>query len=204
MTAPSTEPTTIPADPAGATPPNPAPTPPADPAQPLAEPLGDAGKKALQAERDARRALEQQLKDLKPLVDFVSQVRGGQAVPDSQKTEAEQLSTRIAELEKAAADERQARIRLEVAAEKGLTPDQAARLQGATREELAADADSLKALFPTAAPAPGTPAPDPSQGARGAASADLEALIAKAQADGNVREVLRLKARQLAAIKPTQ
>ncbi|WP_435613295.1 hypothetical protein [Streptomyces sp. bgisy159] len=36
---------------------------------------------------------------------------------------------------------------LEVAADKGLTPAQAARLQGSTKEELEADADALKALF---------------------------------------------------------
>ncbi|WDM16745.1 DUF4355 domain-containing protein [Streptomyces lavenduligriseus] len=36
---------------------------------------------------------------------------------------------------------------LEVAAEKGLTPAQAARLQGSTKEELEADADALLSLF---------------------------------------------------------
>lgn len=36
---------------------------------------------------------------------------------------------------------------LEVAADKGLTPAQAARLQGSTKEELEADADALKSLF---------------------------------------------------------
>ncbi|WP_405620216.1 hypothetical protein [Streptomyces sp. NBC_00076] len=38
---------------------------------------------------------------------------------------------------------------LEIAAGKGLTPAQAARLQGSTKEELEADADALKALFGT-------------------------------------------------------
>lgn len=37
--------------------------------------------------------------------------------------------------------------RTQVAAAKGLTPEQAARLQGSTKEELEADADALKALF---------------------------------------------------------
>jgi hypothetical protein len=36
---------------------------------------------------------------------------------------------------------------LEIASDKGLTAAQAARLQGATKEELEADADALKALF---------------------------------------------------------
>ncbi|OKI19671.1 hypothetical protein A6A07_07400 [Streptomyces sp. CB03911] len=53
---------------------------------------------------------------------------------------------------------------LEVAAEKHLTPAQAARLQGATRDELIADADALKADF---APAGGTPPAPLSGGNRG-------------------------------------
>jgi hypothetical protein len=36
---------------------------------------------------------------------------------------------------------------LEIASDKGLTPAQASRLQGSTKEELEADADALKALF---------------------------------------------------------
>ena len=54
--APTTEPT--PGDPA------PAPTPSAEPVE---QPLGPAGKKALDAEREARKALEKQLADLAPL-----------------------------------------------------------------------------------------------------------------------------------------
>ena len=46
------------------------------------------------------------------------------------------LNTRIAELELAD-------VRRDVAAEKGLTPAQAKRLQGDTREELEADADEI-------------------------------------------------------------
>ncbi|MEV0444006.1 DUF4355 domain-containing protein [Streptomyces spectabilis] len=38
---------------------------------------------------------------------------------------------------------------LEIAADKGLTPAQAVRLQGSTKEELEADADVLKTLFGT-------------------------------------------------------
>ncbi|MER7922187.1 DUF4355 domain-containing protein [Streptomyces sp. NPDC096057] len=41
---------------------------------------------------------------------------------------------------------------LEIAADKGLTPAQASRLQGSTKEELEADADALKALFGATAP----------------------------------------------------
>ncbi|MFI7096438.1 hypothetical protein [Streptomyces lydicus] len=44
-------------------------------------------------------------------------------------------------------------LRVRVAAEKGLTVEQAARLRGSTKEELEADADELKKLFAPAAPA---------------------------------------------------
>lgn len=52
---------------------------------------------------------------------------------------------------------------LEVALSKGLTNDQAARLQGSTKEELEADADKLTSLFG----APGTPPPPRAGGPRG-------------------------------------
>lgn len=82
-------------------------------------------------------------------------------------------------------------VRLEVAAAKGLTPAQAARLQGTTREELDADADQLKELFPTSA-TPGIPAPDPTQGSRGSTNA-LEAQLKAAQDKGDAKEAIRLK-----------
>lgn len=200
MTAPSTEPT-LSTEPDGATPP--APT--AEPTAPAKEDgLGEAGKKALQAERDARKALEKQLADLSPLADLVKRIRGGDGVPEQQKTEVDKLTERLAEVEKTATAERMARMRLEVAAEKGLTAAQAARLSGSSKEELAADADALLSLFPTSAATPGTLRPDRSQGARGGAVDTLDAQIAAAEAAGNTREVLALKARQLTSLKPTK
>lgn len=53
------------------------------------------------------------------------------------------LEERVAEIEKAARDSEQRAIRAEIANAKGLTPSQAKRLVGATREELEADADEL-------------------------------------------------------------
>lgn len=140
-----------------------------------------------------------QLGELKPLLDFVQQIRGGQAVPESQKTEADKLAARLAEVEKTASEERMLRLRLEVATEKGLTPAQAARLSGSSKEELAADADALLALFPTATP--GTPRPDPSQGARSAGPPDLDALIAEAESKGDTRTAIRLKVQKLTKSK---
>jgi hypothetical protein len=68
--------------------------------------------------------------------------------------------------------------RLEVAHNKGLTPAQAKRLVGSTRDELEADADEILKDFPVtpAAPVRGVPAPDPSQGAKGEARVRAKSL----------------------------
>ncbi|MEU4570840.1 hypothetical protein [Micromonospora sp. NPDC023956] len=87
---------------------------------------------------------------------------------DRDKTEAEKTAERLSEAEtKAAAAELRA-LRLEVAAEKGLTPAQAKRLVGSSREELEADADELLSTFPVAPTVTErkVPKPDPSQGSR--------------------------------------
>lgn len=62
---------------------------------------------------------------------------------DSQKSETERNLGRITALEKENAELKQAQLRTDVAAAKGLTPKQAARLRGTTREELEADADDF-------------------------------------------------------------
>jgi hypothetical protein len=108
---------------------------------------------------------------------------------------------RIAKYEQDLAAERDARWRAEVAAEKGLSTQQAARLRGATREELVADADELVALFPTAPAGPRNPAPDPSQGARGGQPGpDLQAQIAAAKARGDIKTAIALERSKLSAI----
>lgn len=86
-------------------------------------------------------------------------------------TEAERVQAEKAAAEAAAATakaeaeaaQRRALL-LEVAFDKGLTPAQASRLQGSTKEELEADADSLKELFGAAAPQGGTPRPPTGSG----------------------------------------
>lgn len=145
-----------PADPANP----PAGDPPADPANPPADPkpaddpLGDAGKKALAAERDARKAAEKELKKYRD---------AEAAKADADKSEAEKRAA----AEQRAVDAELRATRLEVAHEKGLTPAQAKRLVGATREELQTDADEVLKDFPTAPAKQAPPKPDPSQGARG-------------------------------------
>jgi hypothetical protein len=127
--------------------------PPADPKLDN-DPLGDAGKKALAAERDARKAAEKELARYR-------KAEADQAEAD--KSEAEKRAA----AEQRAADAELRATRLEVAHEKGLTPAQAKRLVGATREELEADADEILRDFPVTPAAPKVPKPDPSQGPKG-------------------------------------
>ncbi|MFE7869754.1 hypothetical protein ACFUYE_05315 [Micromonospora humida] len=205
--APDPDPATgqPPADPGTGQPPapgavQPPATPPAgDPAKPGDAPLGPGGEKALREEREARKALEKQLAELAPLKQL-AEALGGKPTGDG-KTDLERLTERLTQHETELASERAARYRAEVAAAKGLTPQQAARLQGATREELEADADALLALFPAAPAGPRAPAPDPSQGARGTQPLDLEAQIAAAQKDGDVRKVIALQKQKLANVQ---
>jgi hypothetical protein len=193
----------LPANPPAPPAPTP-PTPPVPPADPAVDdkPLGPAGEKALAAEREARKALEKQVADLAPLAKL-AQALGGTPTGET-KTDLELLTDRLAAQEKSIADERSARWRAEVANEKGLTPQQAARLVGATRDELVADADALVALFPTAPGTPGTPRPDPSQGSRGGAGPDLDALIAEAQKAGDWTKVISLQNQKLATLVASQ
>lgn len=136
------------------------------PADPKPDDLGDAGKKALAAERDARKAAEKELAKYR---------KAEQDKADADKSEAEK---RTAAEARATAAELRA-TRLEVAAEKGLTPKQAQRLNGTTREELEADADEfLKDLPETAPTKAAAPKPDPSQGARGEAKTRPTSLAA--------------------------
>lgn len=74
-----------------------------------------------------------------------------QQFEDRDKTEAQRLTERAEAAEKRAAEIEGRALRLEVAAEKGLTPAQAKRLVGETREDLEADADDLLATFKPAA-----------------------------------------------------
>ncbi|HVM07203.1 MAG TPA: hypothetical protein VM345_01970 [Acidimicrobiales bacterium] len=115
--------------------------------------LGDAGKKALEAERKARREAEQRAKDFE---DRLKQIE------DKDKSEVEKLTAKVAEAEKRAADAEAKALRYEVAAEKGV---KARWLSGSTREELEAAADEYLADHPTAdggekKPTPSKPAED--------------------------------------------
>lgn len=99
--------------------------------------LGAAGKKALDAERRARRDAENALAAAeKELADL-------RADSDSTKSEMEKVLEKIAGLEKRAADAERAALVAEVAQAKKLPAAIAGRLTGSTKEELEADADEL-------------------------------------------------------------
>jgi hypothetical protein len=200
MTQPTPpEPTPTLGDPAP-TPPAPTPTPPAPPAPGPDDPLGPAGLKALQAERDRVKALETQLAALAPL-QKLAEAFGATAEPGSGKSDVDALRERFDAQERDLIAERTARWRAEIAAETGLSAQLAARLQGTTRDELLADAQALAALIPAAPPEQRGPAPDPSQGARGTGPADLDQQIAAAEQAGDIRKAIALKTQKLTAKK---
>ncbi len=70
-----------------------------------------------------------------------------QQFEERDKTEAEKVADRAKTAEDRAAQAESRALRLEVAFEKGLTPAQAKRLVGATRDELETDADELLETF---------------------------------------------------------
>lgn len=92
---------------------------------------------------------------------------------NSGKSESEQLAAKLAEMEKKLEGEQANRLRAEVVAAKGLSPVQAKRLSGATKEELEADADELLDAFPTASNG-GPPSSKPRQQLRGGGDPNSE------------------------------
>lgn len=107
--------------------------------------LGDSGKKALEAERAARREAEKRAKDLASRVEKFE---------DSQRTEEERREHELANARSEVDAERKAREVLErkllvseIASQKGIPPQMASRLQGETAEEIEADADEMKKLL---------------------------------------------------------
>lgn len=93
------------------------------------------------ANREAK-SLRQRLRELEPLAAKAKEQE------DAAKTAEERAAERITAAERRAIQAETKALRLEVAAEAGLTPGQAKRLVGETREELEADAADLIASFP--------------------------------------------------------
>lgn len=120
------------------------------------EPLGEPGKRALDAERQARKAAERQANDLAAKVREFEQ---------AQLSETERLNAQLAEAQANAAKAQSEALRLRVASESHLPAELFEFLTGDTEEEVRAKAEKLKAAT-AAANAPRAPQPDPSQGAK--------------------------------------
>jgi hypothetical protein len=168
--------------------------------------LGDAGKKALDEERAARREAEKARKDLEArLKDLEPLAAKAKKLEEASKTEAEKLTERATAAEKRATDAESKALRMEVAAAKGLTQAQAKRLVGATKEELEADADELLASFGPAQPDSGgkggkgkTPVANLRPGAMpNPPDLSLAEQIKAAEQAGKWDDSMRLKAAQL-------
>lgn len=117
--------------------------------------LGDAGKRAIAAERKRAEIAE---KSLKALQDEL------QKRETAELTELERFKRENDELRNTNSTTSMEATRYKVALEKGIPADLAPRLQGSNYDELAADADTLVSLIP----ATGKPVPrsDPSQGVK--------------------------------------
>ena len=163
------------------------------PETPEPDSLGEGGKKALEAERAARKEAERAAADLAAKV---------KEFEDAQKSEAERTAEALAEAQTRAAKAEAEALRLRVAAETELPADLHEFLSGDTEDELRAKAEKLKA-----ATAAGVrrPQPDPSQGAKPngsgpsqLTSADLARLtpaeIEQARTEGRLADVLAGKA----------
>lgn len=99
----------------------------------------EAGRRALRKERAAARAAKREADELRQRLDQLE---------DKDKSDVERLQGEVERLkgERDAANSRA--DRLDIAMQKGLTPAQARRLVGSTREELEADADEILEAFP--------------------------------------------------------
>lgn len=161
------------------------------PETPTPDTLGDGGKKALDAERRARRDAERKA------ADFEAQVK---AFEDADKSEAERAAEQIATLKAEAAAAKADALRSRIVAETGLPASLAKFLPaGGDEESLRADAADL--LAATAPKGPNVPAPDPAQGAKPNSTgptqltaADLARMspedVVKARAEGRFDNLL--------------
>ena len=116
--------------------------------------LGDGGKKALQAEREARKTAE------RTAAEYAAKLK---EIEDASLSELERTKKMAEESAAELARLRSENVRNKVAIDKGVPADLIEFLTGDTEGDIAAKADLLMARLN----APGTPKPDPSQGAKG-------------------------------------
>ena len=127
------------------------------------QPLGDGGKKALEAEREARKSLEQQLAQMREGLASVFGVK-----PDGKATAEELVSTlsqQVESLQRSALVDRLAR-------QNGITDDNDIDLLRSAKDEDAMTRLATRLAAQAAADAaPGTPKPDLTQGGTGSSPA---------------------------------
>ena len=135
------------------------------------EALGDAGKRALQAERDARSAAEKRVRELEAQIEQATASHA--AAIESLQGEIETATNARAESEKAVEAAALDTLRYRIGLRKGLPEQVIDRLRGSDETELEADADSFAQVLKSGT----TPSihPDPSQGARGSTGAETNA-----------------------------
>lgn len=135
--------------------------------EPSAAPTAEDVRKlqeALRKEREAAKAERSKASDLE---------RRLSEIDNAGKSELQRLQEQAAEAIRRAEAAEAAALRHEVASSKGLTPAQAKRLVGATREELEADADEMLDAFQPAAGS-AAPAGRPVEQLRSGAAAEPE------------------------------
>lgn len=124
---------------------------------PQEQELGEAGIKALKAERDANKAAKANIATLEAKV---------KAYEDRDKTEDEKRAEQVKQLEQTNAANALKVLQYEVAAEKGIPLQMASRLRGNDRDSMIEDADSLLPLLQIDVK-PNVPKADKSQGHSG-------------------------------------
>jgi hypothetical protein len=147
-------------EPAGTPPTQPELTPPDTGGQPATQPTDTTDWKA---EAEKFRALSK--KHEARAKENATAAQELQKLKDAEKSELQRLHEAAEQSQKRAQDAELRALRMEVAAEKGLTSAQARRLVGSTKDELLEDADDLLSSFQPAKqdpapPEPPAPAPD--------------------------------------------
>ena len=102
----------------------------------------EALRKQLEKARKEAANYRTKVRELEPLASKAQQLE------DAGRSELEKLTARAETAERERGEHQARALRLEVAFEKGLTPAQAKRLVGASRDELEADADEILRDFP--------------------------------------------------------
>lgn len=128
-----------------------------------ADQLGEAGKKALQAERDARAQAEKRVKELEQQISTVQSQF--EAERETFQASIDDLTGQLSTATNEATEAAGSALKLRVALRKGLPEQFADRLKGDDEAALEADADQFALL--TVGQGKTTPKPDLSQGAKG-------------------------------------